>query len=164
MESRELFEKLDDNISLSLMTKENAHNLFKDFKNDVSLYLNKNDFKEYLYNYDEVEKYVSNKIEKGYILISIKYNNDVIGEIRFKGIDDSKSEIGIILKNNKYKNKGIGSIAIKKALIYAKESLNINKVYASILKTNERSQHVFKKIGFVFLEDDEQFVKYYINL
>ena len=88
----------------------------------------------------------------------------MIGEIRFKGIEDSCSEIGIVLKNDRYKNKGMGTIALSKALDYAKDILKLNKVIASILKTNKRSQHIFEKIGFIFYDEDDHFDKFYKKL
>ena len=70
------------------MTKEDAHKLFIDFKNDKSLFEREEDYKEYKYSFDEVDNYVLNQVNKGHILLSIKYNNDVIGEIRFKGVEN----------------------------------------------------------------------------
>lgn len=76
---------LEKSISLSSITKEDTHKLFIDFKNDKSLFEREEDYKEYKYNSDEVDNYVSRQTNKGYILLSISYNGDVIGEIRFKG-------------------------------------------------------------------------------
>lgn len=50
---------LEKSISLSSMTKEDAHKLFIDFKNDKSLFEREEDYKEYKYNSDEVDNYVS---------------------------------------------------------------------------------------------------------
>jgi RimJ/RimL family protein N-acetyltransferase len=146
------------------MTKEDAHNLFSGFENDKSLFEQEEDYKEYRYDYDAVDNYISKQSKKGYILLSIIYKNDVIGEIRFKGIEDSCSEIGIVLKNDRYKNKGMGTIALSKALDYAKDILKLSKVIASILKTNKRSQHIFEKIGFIFYDEDDHFDKFYKKL
>lgn len=146
------------------MTTELAHKLFIDFKNDEMLFEDKKDFKEFIYDENQVNNYVQNKEKDGYILLAILYKEDAIGEIRFKGIEDSCSEIGIILKNDRYKNKGIGTIALTKALDYAKDILKLNKVVAKILKTNKRSQHIFEKIGFVFYDEDEHFDKFYKNI
>lgn len=151
-------------IKLESMTTELAHKLFIDFKNDEMLFKDKKDFKEYVYDEIKVNNYVQNKEKDGYILLAILYKEDVIGEIRFKGIEDSCFEIGIILKNDRYKNKGIGTIALTKALEYAKDNLKLNKIVAKILKTNKRSQHLFEKIGFVFYDEDEHFDKFYKNI
>jgi len=151
-------------IKLESMTTKLAHKLFIDFKNDEMLFEDKKDFKEYVYDEIKVNNYVQNKEKDGYILLAILYKKDVIGEIRFKGIEDSCSEIGIILKNDRYKNKGMGTIALSKALDYAKDILKLNKVIASILKTNKRSQHIFEKIGFIFYDEDDHFDKFYKKL
>ena len=151
-------------IRLEKMTTELAHKLFIDFKNDEMLFEDKKDFKEFIYDENQVNNYVQNKEKDGYILLAILYEDDVIGEIRFKGIEDSCSEIGIVLKNDRYKNKGMGTIALKKALDYAKDILKLNKVIASILKTDKRSQHIFEKIGFIFCDEDDHFDKFYKKL
>ncbi len=122
------------------------------------------DYKEYKYSFDEVDNYVLNQTNKGYILLSIKNNDDVIGEIRFKGVENSCSEIGIILKSDEYKNKCIGTLALKKALEYAKYELKLTRIVASILKTNKRSQHIFNKTGFVLFDEDNHFYKYCISI
>ena len=146
------------------MTKEDAHKLFIVFKNDKSLFERVEDYKEYKYSFDEVDNYVLNQTNKGYILLSIKYNDYVIEEIRFKGVENSCSEIWIILKSDEYKNKGIGTLALKKALEYAKYELKLTRIVASILKTNKRSQHIFNKTGFVLFDEDNHFYKYYLNI
>ncbi len=151
-------------IKLESMTTELAHKLFIDFKNDEMLFENKKDFKEFIYDETKVNNYVQNKGKDGYILLAILYKDNVIGEIRFKGIEDSCSEIGIVLKNDRYKNKEMGTIALSKALDYAKDILKLNKVIASILKTNKRSQHIFEKIGFLFYDEDDHFDKFYKKL
>ena len=154
----------NNKIRLEKMTTELAHKLFIDFKNDEMLFEDKKDFKEFIYDENQVNNYVQNKEKDGYILLAILYEDDVIGEIRFKGIEDSCSEIGIVLKNDRYKNKGMGTIALSKALDYAKDILKLNKVIASILKTNKRSQHIFEKIGFIFYDEDDHFDKFYKKL
>ncbi len=151
-------------IKLESMTTKLAHKLFVDFKNDEMLFEDKKDIKEFIYDETKVNNYIQNKEKDGYILLAILYKEDVIGEIRFKGIEDSCSEIGIVLKNDRYKNKGMGTIAISKALDYAKDILKLNKVVANILKTNKRSQHIFEKIGFIFYDEDDHFDKFYKKL
>ena len=44
---------LEKSISLSSMTKDDAHKLFIDFKNDKSLFEREDDYKEYKYSFDE---------------------------------------------------------------------------------------------------------------
>ena len=148
-------------LELIPMTTELAHKLFIDFKNDVSLFKNEDEFKEYVYEKDKINNYVKERTSKGYILLAIKYKDDVIGEIRFKNRTDASYEIGIVLKNEKYKNKGIGTVAIEKAIKYAKDVLKAETLNASILLNNKRSQHVFEKNGFKFTKNDDNFVYFY---
>lgn len=151
-------------LELIPMTTELAHKLFIDFKNDISLFKKDDDFKEYVYEKDKINNYVKERTSKGYILLAIKYKDDVIGEIRFKKQTDDSYEIGIVLKNDKYKNKGIGTIAIERAISYAKEVLKVKTLNASILLNNKRSQHVFEKNGFEFARNDDNFGYFYKNL
>lgn len=46
---------LEKSIIVSSMTKEDAHKLFIDFKNDKSLFKREEDYKEYKYSFDEIE-------------------------------------------------------------------------------------------------------------
>ncbi|MGM9970633.1 MAG: GNAT family N-acetyltransferase [Anaeroplasma sp.] len=148
-------------LELVPMTTELSHKLFIDFKNDKSLFKCDNDFKEYVYDKNKVDNYVSERVKKGYILLAIKYKDDVIGEIRFKKLNQDIYEIGIVLKSDRYKNKGIGTISIEKAIAYAKDVLKIKVLNASILLNNKRSQHVFEKNGFNYSKQDESFIYFY---
>jgi len=149
----------DREITLEKMTTKYAHALFVDFSNDSSLFKNKEDFTEYIYSKEEVESYVSRKEKDGYILLAIKYKDDIIGEVRLKKIDFSSYELGIVLKDDKYKNKGMGSTAIKKVLSYA-ENQNMSSIIVKILKNNQRSIRAFQNIGFKYEKEDNDFVYY----
>ena len=61
---------LEKSIIVSSMTKEDAYKLFIDFKNDKSLFKREEDYKEYKYSFDEIDNYVLNQVNKGYILLS----------------------------------------------------------------------------------------------
>ena len=61
---------LEKSILVSSMTKEDSHKLFIDFKNDKSLFKREEDYKEYKYSFDEIDNYVLNQVNKGYILLS----------------------------------------------------------------------------------------------
>lgn len=144
-------------LTLEKMTTKYAHELFKDFKNDYSLFKKETDFKEYFYSKEKVDSYVSKEEKEGYNLFAIKYKDEIIGEIRFKKLDFDVYELKIVLKDVKYKNKGIGTVAIDKALLYAKNQ-NIKIVVVQILKNDQRSIHVFKNIGFKYDKEDNDFV------
>jgi hypothetical protein len=73
-------------VKLIPMTTELAHKLFVDFKNDISLFDNKEDFKGYQYEKKKVDLYAYSYKEKGYILLAIIYKDEFNGENRFKNI------------------------------------------------------------------------------
>jgi len=152
----------DREITLEKMTTEYAHALFCDFRNDCSLFIDKSDFQEYVYIKENIDSYVSKNEKEGYILLAIKYKEDIIGEIRFKKLDFDTHELCIVLKDDKYKNKGIGTISINKALLYAKKQ-KINRIEVQILKNNQRSIHMFKKLDFKYDKEDKDFVYFVKN-
>jgi RimJ/RimL family protein N-acetyltransferase len=129
-----------------------------DFKNDVLMSENKESFKEYFYDKKNIDLYVDTKKAKGYVLLAITYKDEVIGEIRFKNISNESAELGIVLKNDEYKNKGLGSYSLSKSIDYAKEVLRLKKILVSILPNNTRSIHVFEKIGFKEIKEDNNFI------
>ena len=59
-----------------------------------------------------------------------------------------RAGLGIIVKDEQNRNKGIGSEAISILCDYAFSTLGLHQIHANILKVNERSIHLFKKIGF----------------
>lgn len=151
-------QKYNEDVKLIPMTRELAHKLFVDFKNDVSMFENKEFFKEYFYDKKNIDLYVDTKKEKGYVLLAITYKDEVIGEIRFKNISNESAELGIVLKNDECKNKGLGSYSLSKSLDYAKEVLRLKKILVSILPNNTRLIHVFEKIGFKEIKEDNNFI------
>ncbi len=152
--------KYEKEVKIANMNVEYAHKLFKDFKNDYSLFKNKKNFKEYVYSKEKIDSYVQKKNKEGYKLLAILYKEDVVGEIRLKEKSSNIYELGIVLKDDKYKNKGLGTVALKKGLKYAKDVLGIHSIIVEVLKTNERSIHVFKKLGFIYKDENDEFVYY----
>ncbi len=145
--------KYEKEVKITTMNLQYAFQLFKDIKNDDSLVKNKDNFKE-----DEINSYIEKKTKEGYKLLAILYNGNAIGEIRLRKHRLKAYELDIVLKNDQYKNKGLGTIAIKKGLEYAKNDLGIHSVIVGILKTDEKSIHIFKKLGFVYKNEDNNFV------
>jgi len=152
--------KYEKEVEITNMNSDYAHKLFKDFKNDRSLFENEDDFKEYVYSKEKIDSYVETKAKEGYKLLAVLYKEDVVGEIRLKEQNLNVYELGIVLKDDHYKNKGLGTVALKKGLDYAKHVLGIQSIIVEILKTNERSIHVFKKLGFIYKNENDKFVYY----
>lgn len=59
-----------------------------------------------------------------------------------------RAGLGIIVRDEKNRNKGIGAQAIILLCDYAFSTLGLRQLYANILEVNERSIHLFKKMGF----------------
>ncbi len=150
--------KYEREVEITNMNFEYAHQLFNGFKNDYSLFKNKNDFKEYVYSEGKIDSYIETKTKEGYKLLAILYKGKAVGEIRLKESKLNVYELGIVLKNDHYKNKGLGVVALKKSLEYAKNILGIHSIIVEILKTNERSIHIFKKLGFTYTDENNDFV------
>ena len=137
------------NIKLIPMTKEMYHTFFKEFENDIDIYLSKNDYCEYRYSEENVNKYIQKQKSLNRICLAIIFDNEIVGEIKIYDIQPYKSAVlGIALKNSKYKDRGIGTQAELLAVDYVFNVLDIPELYADSIITNTRSQHVLEKVGF----------------
>ncbi|MGM9968782.1 MAG: GNAT family N-acetyltransferase, partial [Anaeroplasma sp.] len=58
------------------------------------------------------------------------------------------------LKNDKYKNNGIETQVELLIIQYVFNELNIPTLYADVIITNTRSQHVLEKVGFKLYKQD----------
>lgn len=59
-----------------------------------------------------------------------------------------RAGVGIVIVNETERNKGIGSEALSLITDYAFKTLDIRQLYANILEENQRSLHLFHKLGF----------------
>ena len=77
-------------------------------------------------------------------------NNKAIGLIDLFDFDpkNKRAGIGILIKDEGNRNKGVGSESIEILSRYAFKTLQLKQLYANILEENERSIHLFKKLGF----------------
>lgn len=148
-------------ISLKPMTPEMYHAFFQEYENDMDLYLDKNDFTEYVYNREKVDAYIQKQISLKRLPFAIMCGEEMVGELKLYDIVSGKSAtLGITMKSKKYKDKGYGTQAERLAIDFVFNELDIPVLYADSILTNTRSQHVLEKVGFQFLYADEQ-RKYY---
>lgn len=148
-------------IKLKPMTAEMYHLFFQEYENDTDLYLNKNDFSEYVYEKSKVDSYVQRQIDLNRQPFAIMYGNEMVGELKIYNIIVGESAtLGITMKNRNYKDRGFGTRAEQLAVEYVFRQLDIPILYADCILTNTRSQHVLEKVGFQFLYADER-KKYY---
>lgn len=151
-------------ITLKPMTAEMYHAFFKEYENDMDLYLDKNDYFEYIYDGEKVDAYIQRQVNLHRQPFAIMYGDEMVGELKIYDIILGKSAtLGITMKNHKYKDKGFGTRAEQLAIEYVFYQLDIPVLYADCVLTNTRSQHVLEKVGFQFLYADEQRKHYQIT-
>ena len=152
---------MEKTVWLKPMTREMYHEFFREYQNDLDLYLDKNDYKFYVYDKDNVEKYIQRQIDKKRLPFAIMYGDEIVGELKLYDIEEYRNAtLGIAMKNEKYKDRGFGTAAERLAVEYVFNELNIPVLYADSVLTNTRSQHVLEKVGFKLIGQDES-RKYY---
>ena len=137
------------------------HEFFREYQNDLDLYLNKDEFFEYVYDESKVDVYIQRQIDLKRLPFAIMLGNEIVGELKIHDIVDGESAtLGMTMKNKNHKDRGFGSRAVRLAIEYAFYELDIPVLYADSVLSNTRSQHVLEKVGFEFIYADEQ-KKYY---
>ena len=86
--------------------------------------------------------------DKKYEVLPIFYKDNLIGEVIFKKIDETISELIITFKNDKYNNE-MELVVINKAINYAKEELGLEMIRLAISKNNDAVLKILEKQGFV---------------
>lgn len=91
---------------------------------------------------------------------AIMLNDDLIGTCGYyRGFENKTGEIGFVLKE-KYRRKGYMTEALETILLFGFEQLNLNRIAAFTLATNEPTQHLLQKSGFQL--SNEKHEKYLI--
>ena len=148
-------------IYLLPMTAEMYHEYFKEYENDLDLYIDKEAYVSYSYDEDKVNQYIQRQIDLNRKNFAIMCGDEMVGELVVKNIEANKcATLGIAMKNVQYKDKGYGTKAELLAIDYVFHELDIPTIYADSILSNTRSQHVLEKVGFKLTGEDEQF-KYY---
>jgi RimJ/RimL family protein N-acetyltransferase len=84
-----------------------------------------------------------------------------IGFVNFFDMDKIKKqgEMGVVIEDKRYWKKGIGTIAVRTAVNYILNNMDIDKIYIETGETNAPALGLFNKLGFKkcgeFLEDDD---------
>ena len=149
-------------IYLTEMTKELARQYFKDFTQDPDLFLDKSKYQPYIYNEARSDARVARYQELGRIYLAVMLDEEPIGEVILKNIEQSKKccTLGISMRSDEFKNKGYGTESEKQTLNLAFNELGMETVFADALLGNKRSQHVLEKVGFQKTHQDDAFVYY----
>lgn len=137
-------------IEIRNIKKSDTKNIIKWRNSNVvmSVFIDRNKLtKEQHYNWLE------NKVKKGEVVQFIAHDKKKkrdFGSVYFRNIDNNhkKAEFGIFIGEEDYLGKGYGGVIASQAIDYAFNNLNMNKIYARILKYNKASYNMFKKLGF----------------
>jgi len=147
-------------VILTPFTKELWHEFYKDYVPDPMM-----DTNPYTYNFEKGEEnYYLKTNDNTRLYFTIMCEGKIVGQIYLKNInnDDKSAEISIALSQNSFKNKGAGTEASLLLIGYALNSLGFEKLAATSVLRNARSQHVLEKIGFKYTHEDEKFKHYEI--
>lgn len=152
---------MNTGVYLLPMTAEMYHEYFKEYENDLDLYIDKDSWEAYVYEEEKVNRYIQRQIDLGRKAFAIMCDDEMVGELIIKNIEEGKcATLGLAMKNVHYKDKGYGTKAERLAIEYVFHELDIPTLYADSIKSNTRSQHVMEKVGFQLISEDENF-KYY---
>ena len=146
------------------MTAEMHHEYYKEYQNDLDLYVDKHAYTPYIYNEEKVNQYIQRQINFGRKVFAIMFDDEMVGEIIIKDIVEHKcATLSLSMKNAKYKDRGFGTKAEQFAIKYVFNELDIPVLYADCVLTNARSQHVLEKVGFKFIKEEGDFKFYRID-
>ena len=152
---------MSEKVYLQPMTADMYHEYFKEYQNDIDLYLDKSAYAPYVYDEEKVNRYIQKQIDLKRKNFAIMCGNEMVGELIIKNIEKNKcATLGISMKNAKYKDRGFGTKAEQLAVEYVFKELDIPVLYADSIVSNERSQHVLEKVGFRLIKEERDF-KYY---
>ena len=151
-------------VYLLPMTAEMYHEYFKEYQNDLDLYIDKSAYTPYAYDAEKVNRYIQRQIELKRKVLAIMFDDEIVGEIVIKNIVEHQcATMGLALKNISYKDRGIGTLAEQLAIQYVFNELDIPVLYADSILSNTRSQHVLEKVGFKFIKEEGDFRYYRID-
>ena len=144
---------MENRIELTPMTREQMHELYREFTIDRDLFPENMPEKTYTYNPEKVDVlYAMRHGEQNSLCFAVLLDGAVIGEVGLRKIHApaGSCELSIQLQNDGVKNRGYGTAAERKAVEYAFYGLGLKSVWAETLENNTRSWHVLEKLGFRF--------------
>lgn len=106
---------------------------------------------------------------KNNILFVIEVKANPIGYLGLYNINwiDRKAELRILIGNSNNMNQGYGTEAITELLIYAFDTLNLNRVWLGVNENNKMALKCYEKCGFIqegCLEEDIYLNDKYFNI
>lgn len=160
----ELGECMEAEVTLEPMTPEMYHAFFREYQNDLDLYIDKKAYAPYVYEEEKVNRYIQRQIDLNRKPFAIMADGEIVGELIIKNIVQCQSAtLGLTMKSTRYKDRGFGTKAELLAIQYVFNELDIPTLYADAILSNKRSQHVLEKVGFRLIKEEGNFRFYRID-
>jgi len=109
---------------------------------------------------EEIEKQISVETDNTTRRFIIEINNKPSGEMNYRNKGNGIVEIGIKICDFSEQEKGHGIKLLELFINYLFKELNFKKIILDTKLENKRAQHVYKKIGFIKIKEDEEAVYY----
>ena len=155
---------MNKSVYLLPMTAEMHHEYYKEYQNDLDLYIDKSAYTSYTYEVEKVNRYIQRQVDLKRKVLAIMFDDEIVGEIVIKNIVEHQcATMGLALKNINYKDRGIGTQAEQLAIQYVFNELDIPVLYADSVLSNTRSQYVLEKVGFKLIKEEGDFRYYRID-
>jgi len=155
---------MEAEVTLEPMTPEMYHAFFREYQNDLDLYIDKKAYAPYVYEEEKVNRYIQRQIDLNRKPFAIMADGEIVGELIIKNIVQCQSAtLGLTMKNTRYKDRGFGTKAELLAIQYVFNELDIPTLYADAILSNKRSQHVLEKVGFRLIKEEGNFRFYRID-
>ena len=121
-------------------------------------YIDKQTHKEWLKKLDEVKPNV--------IAFLVKNNTNFIGLTYFSKINYTLNEAdwGLYIYTEQYRHKGYGKIILKQIILYAQNSLKLNRIYLEVLKNNLSAIKLYERFNFVRIYETDKIYRYELSL
>lgn len=77
-------------------------------------------------------------------------DSKLVGFVHLMAIDwpCRAAQFGIVIGETSHQNRGIGSEATQLSLVYAFDTLNLDRIELRVVDDNLPAQHIYKKLGF----------------
>jgi RimJ/RimL family protein N-acetyltransferase len=140
-----------DNIYLRNIETEDLQNLHMQ-KNDPEVTASLGGFSTGYSFADLKDWFEYHRKKKDELLLSIvdKNSESCIGHVGLYNIDYRirSAEFAIMIGDKEFWGKGIGRICTKFLIDYGFNELNLNRIYLSLLSSNERALNLYTSLGF----------------
>jgi RimJ/RimL family protein N-acetyltransferase len=144
--------KTDNNTSVYL-TQLNPYfiDAYCEFLSDPEIHKTTQPYEEFkIFEREELLKWLQKisqaENRKDFAILEIG-SDEFVGEVVINEVKNRTANIRIALKS-KHWGKGYGYIAMKNAISYAFENMQLDEITLSVFNINERGLNLYKKLGF----------------